>query len=268
VTLTTHQAAKEMGLEPIPGLPLDLMGVGDSQKTRSTVRYKIPMFDTGGRMVEVAAYGVDHIMAPLEAVDSMWMRAVFPEALTGELEAASGRVDLLIGKNILKLFPVERRRVENSMLHRSRFGTGWIASGRPPGLGDPATGAEKTTSARVRTSAEAATDAEEATSAEAATGAEEATSAGAATGMEEAISKGKRSTKRSQLTSLPWKSQQSRQTGSMSSSLLLARYSSRSQRSQRSWRSRKSQETWRSRKSRETWRSWRSTEAGRGFGLG
>jgi hypothetical protein len=76
VTLITHKAAREMGLEPIPGPPLNLMGVGDSQKTRSTVRYKIPLFDTGKRMVEVTAYGMDHIMAPIEAVNSKWMRAV------------------------------------------------------------------------------------------------------------------------------------------------------------------------------------------------
>ncbi len=170
VTLTTHKAAKEMGLEPIPGEPLNLMGVGGSQKTKSTVQYKIPLFDTGGRPVEVTAYGTDHIMAPLEAVDSMWMRAVFPEVPTGGLEAASGRVDLLIGLNNYKLFPVEHSRVQDAMLQRSRFGTGWIASGRPPGQGDPAT------------SAEAATGAEEAASAEAATGAEEATSAEAASG--------------------------------------------------------------------------------------
>jgi hypothetical protein len=55
VTLTTHKAAREMGLEPIPGEPLNLMGVGGSQKTKSTVRYKIPLFDTGGRTVEVTA---------------------------------------------------------------------------------------------------------------------------------------------------------------------------------------------------------------------
>ncbi len=102
VTLTTHKAAREMGLEPIPGPPLKLMGVGDSQKTRSTVRYKIPLFDIGGRTVEVTAYGMDHIMAPLEAVDSTWMRAVFPEVPTGGLEAASGRVDLLIGHDNYK----------------------------------------------------------------------------------------------------------------------------------------------------------------------
>ena len=67
VTLTTRRAAKEMGLKPIPGEPLNLMGIGGSQKTKSTVRYKIPLFDTGGRAVEVTAYGTDHIMAPLEA---------------------------------------------------------------------------------------------------------------------------------------------------------------------------------------------------------
>ena len=139
VTLATHKAAKEMGLEPILGEPLNLMGVGGSQKTKSTVRYKILLFDTGGRAVEVTAYGTDHIMAPLEAADSTWMRAAFPEVPTGGLEAASGRIDLLIGHDNCRLFPVERRRVQDAMLQASRFGTGWIASGRPPGQGDPAT---------------------------------------------------------------------------------------------------------------------------------
>jgi hypothetical protein len=162
VTLTTHKAAREMGLEPIPGPPLNLTGVGDSQKTRSTVRYKVPLVNTRGRTVEVAAYGKDHIMAPLEAVSPAWMRAAFPEAPTRGLEAACGRVDLLIGQDNLRLFPVEYKRVENAALHRSFFGTGWIASGRPPGPGDPATGAEMATGAGMRTSAEEAASKEEA----------------------------------------------------------------------------------------------------------
>ncbi len=74
--------------------------------------------------MEVAAYGMDHIMAPLEAVDPTWMRAVFPEAPTGGLEAASRRVDLLIGQDNIRVFPVEYKRVENAALHWSRFGTG------------------------------------------------------------------------------------------------------------------------------------------------
>jgi hypothetical protein len=170
VTLTTHEAAREMGLEPIPGPPLNLMGVGGSQKTWSTVRYKIPLFDTGGRMVEVTAYSMDHIMAPIEAVDPKWMRAVFPEVPTGRLEAVSGRVDLLIGHDNYRLFPEEHRRVQNAMLLRSHFGTGWIASGRPPGQGDPATSAEEATCTGEATSTE------EATCTEAATGTEEVTS--------------------------------------------------------------------------------------------
>jgi hypothetical protein len=158
VTLTTHKAAREMGLEPIPGEPLNLMGVGGSQKTKSTVRYKIPLFDTRGRAVEVTAYGADHIMAPLEAADSTWMRAVFPEVPTGGIEAASGRVDLIIGLDNGKLFPVEHSRVQDAMLQRSRFGTGWMASGRPPGQGDPATSSEAATGAEEAGSAEATMD--------------------------------------------------------------------------------------------------------------
>jgi hypothetical protein len=142
-----------------------------------------------GAAVKVTAYGVDHIMAPLEAVDSEWMRAVFPEVPTGGLEAASGRVDLLIGHDNCRMFPVEHRRVENAALHRSRFRTGWIASGRPPRQGDPAISMGAATGAEEATSTGAATGAEEATSTGAATGTGEATSTGAATGTEEVASK-------------------------------------------------------------------------------
>ncbi len=90
----------------------------------------------------MSAYGVDHIMAPIEAVDPKWMRAVFPEVPTGALEAVSGKVDLIMGHDNYRLFPLEYKRVQDAMLLRSRFGTGWIACGRPPGLGDPATSAE------------------------------------------------------------------------------------------------------------------------------
>ena len=84
------QSSQGNGAGANPGAAPKPEGVGDSQKTRSTVRYKVPLFDTGGRTVEVAAYGMDHIMASLEAIDSTWMRAVLPEAPTGGLEAASG----------------------------------------------------------------------------------------------------------------------------------------------------------------------------------
>ncbi len=178
MTLMTHEAAKDMGLKPIPGLPLNLMDVGNSQKTRSTVRYKIPLVDTGGRTVEVAAYCMGHIMDPLETIDPKQMRAVFPEAPTGGIEAAGGGVDLLMGHDKLRLFPVEQRRVEGAMLHRSRFGTGWIASGRPPKPGDRASAKGTAASAGVRTSAGSATSTRLATSAGTATSAESATSAG------------------------------------------------------------------------------------------
>ena len=186
VSLTTHEAARGMRLEPIPGPPLNLKGVGDSQRTRSTVRYKIPLFDTGGRMKEVTAYGIDHIMAPIEAVDPKPMRAVFPEVPTGGLEAVSGRVDLLIGHDNFRLFPVEHKRVQDAMLLRSHFGTGWIASGRPLGQGDPATSTEEATCTGEATRT---TSTEEATRTKEATSPGEASCTGAAAGMEKVTSK-------------------------------------------------------------------------------
>jgi hypothetical protein len=154
VTLMTHGAAKGLGLKPIPGPPLNLMGVGNGQRRRSTVRYKVPLVDTGGRTVEVAAYGMSHIMDPLEETDLRLMRAVFPEAPTGGIEAIEGKVDLLMGQDNFRLFPVENRRVEDAALYRSRFGTGWIASGVPPGPKSPRSVGETVVSAGVAASAE------------------------------------------------------------------------------------------------------------------
>jgi hypothetical protein len=146
--------------------------------------------------VEVATYGMGHIMDPLETIDPRQMRAVFPEAPTRGIEAAGGGVDLLMGHDNLRLFPVEQRRVEDAMLHRSRFGTGWIASGRPPKPGDRAPAKGAAASAGVRTSAGSATSAgsptgaESPTSAGSATSAESPTSTGSATSAESSTSAG------------------------------------------------------------------------------
>ena len=80
----------------------------------------------------MTAYGVDVIMSPLMGGDAALMRETFPEVPAGGLVSASGEVSLLMGQDNLSLFPAERRRVGNTALYMSRFGTGWIASGRPP----------------------------------------------------------------------------------------------------------------------------------------
>ncbi len=46
--------------------------------------------------------------------------------------STSGEVGLLMGQDNLSLFPIERQRVGNAALYMSRFGTGWIVSGKPP----------------------------------------------------------------------------------------------------------------------------------------
>ncbi len=80
----------------------------------------------------MTAYGVDVIISPLVGGDITLMRETFPEVPAGSLVSASGEVSLLMGQDNLCLFPAERRRVGNATLYMSRFGTGWIASGKPP----------------------------------------------------------------------------------------------------------------------------------------
>jgi hypothetical protein len=88
----------------------------------------VPLNDTGGRVITVTAY----IMSPLGSGDITLMRETFPEVPTGGLVMAAGEVSLLMGQDNLSLFPTERRRAGNAALYMIRFGTGWIASGKPP----------------------------------------------------------------------------------------------------------------------------------------
>jgi hypothetical protein len=132
VTLVTQKMARTLDLVAIPSSPLRLEGIGEGHRPRAATRFKVPLVDTGGRTIVVTAYGVDTIMSPLMGGDATLMRETFPEVPAGGLVSASGEVSLLMGQDNLSLFPAERRRVGNAALYMSRFGTGWIASGRPP----------------------------------------------------------------------------------------------------------------------------------------
>ncbi len=65
VTLVTHKAAQAMKLPTIPSSPLRLEGIGDGHRSKATIRYKVPLIDTGGRVITVTAYGIESIMSPL-----------------------------------------------------------------------------------------------------------------------------------------------------------------------------------------------------------
>ena len=82
--------------------------------------------------MEVAAYGMSHIMDPLEETDLRLMRAVFPEAPTGGIEAIEGKVDLLMGQDNFRLFPVEHQRVEDARCTGAASGQGGSLQGYHP----------------------------------------------------------------------------------------------------------------------------------------
>jgi hypothetical protein len=114
-----------------------------------SVRYNVPILDVGGRVITPIAYGIEHIMSPLKKGDLASMRAAFPEVSTGGLVTAAWEVSLLMGQDNLSLFPLENRRVGDAALYGSLFGTGYIASSRPPqakgGGGDRHAGVYATT---------------------------------------------------------------------------------------------------------------------------
>ncbi len=132
VTLITNRAVQAMGLQAIHSPFLKLQCVGDGRSTTAKAQYKVPLLDIGGRVVTLLAFGIENIMPPLKEGDLASMKAAFPEVPTGGLVTAAGEVSLLVGQDNLSLFPVEKRRVGGAALYGSRFGTGYIASGRPP----------------------------------------------------------------------------------------------------------------------------------------
>jgi hypothetical protein len=132
VTLITYKVTRALNLPAIPGSPLRLEGIGDGHRPRAATHFKVLLVDTGGRAITITAYGLDNIMSPLDGGDITSMREAFPEVPTGGLVPAAGEVSLLMGQDNLSLFPTERQRIGNAALYMSRFGTGWIASGKPP----------------------------------------------------------------------------------------------------------------------------------------
>ncbi len=80
----------------------------------------------------VTTYGIEHIMSPLGGGDMVQMREAFQEMPASGLVVTASEVNLLMGQDNLSSFPSERKRIGNAALYMSRFGTEWIASGRPP----------------------------------------------------------------------------------------------------------------------------------------
>jgi hypothetical protein len=79
-----------MGLPAIPSSPLRLEGIGDGLRPRAATCFKVPLVDTGGRVITVTAYGVDNNMSPLGGGDITLMKEAFPEVPTGSLVPAAG----------------------------------------------------------------------------------------------------------------------------------------------------------------------------------
>jgi hypothetical protein len=92
VTLITYKATHAVGLPAIPGSPLRLEGIGDGHRPRAATHFKVPLLDTGGRVITITAYGVDNIMFPLGGGDITLMREAFPEVPSGGLVSAAGEV--------------------------------------------------------------------------------------------------------------------------------------------------------------------------------
>jgi hypothetical protein len=90
VTLITQKMSHALGLVAIPSSPLRLEGIGEGHRPRAATRFKVPLVDSGGRMIAVTAYGVDVIMSPLVGRDITLMRETFPEVPAGGLVSASG----------------------------------------------------------------------------------------------------------------------------------------------------------------------------------
>jgi hypothetical protein len=78
VTLTTHKAARAMRLCAIPGSTLNLVGIGDGHRSRTSVPYKVLLINFGVRTVLVTAYGIKRIMTPLDEGVLAPMRVAFP----------------------------------------------------------------------------------------------------------------------------------------------------------------------------------------------
>ena len=117
----TNTKAKQ---EKLKGLKVELSVIkagAQSEKIKSN-KYKVPLIDKQGHVIEFEAYGNERITSDIESVNIDDIVHLFKNVTKEEIERPSGPVDILIGYEYAAYHPEREQNVGHLVLLRNHFG--------------------------------------------------------------------------------------------------------------------------------------------------
>ena len=117
----TNTKAKQ---EKLKGLKVELsvIKIGAQSEKIKTNKYKVPLIDKQGHVIEFEAYGIERITSDIESVNIDDIAHLFKNVTKEEIERPSGPVDILIGYEYAAYHPEREQNIGHLVLLRNRFG--------------------------------------------------------------------------------------------------------------------------------------------------
>ena len=96
-TYITHRAAEKIRAKKLGKITLDVITMGNVEKTHHTQQCEFALRTKSGRKVTVTVYGMDQITGPVNKLDYKVQEEMFPEYDSESLWWKSNNVDVLLG---------------------------------------------------------------------------------------------------------------------------------------------------------------------------
>ena len=121
LSLITFEKAKVMGLKG-SDVNLDIDTVGGQTKKLRSKRFKLPLIDKKGELVEISALGIDKISTHIPQINVEEALKEFKMPTSSNVSRPKGEIDCLIGFEYAGYHPVKINAKRHLLLMENRFG--------------------------------------------------------------------------------------------------------------------------------------------------
>ena len=105
----------------------------NGEKERHTKLYVVELVDRDGKVRIVRALGVDNISGPIPNVNMDGLKPLFSDkvqkAWTNVMDRPTKEIEILVGSEVANIHPEKVEAVDNLIISKSLFGTGWAIHG-------------------------------------------------------------------------------------------------------------------------------------------
>ena len=117
-----YHPEREQNIDHLVLLNLSIVKLGGQNETIETMKYKLPLLDKQGHVVEFEVYGINKITSDIEQVDVESIAHLFRNIAKDEIARPAGPVDVLIGYEYAAYHLEREQNIDHLVLLKNRFG--------------------------------------------------------------------------------------------------------------------------------------------------